>query len=430
MANKIILDTELRIDLGSLVKYIDTAQTANLNSIELYYDRSEVIWTLPPQAALGSSSVTAIWIGGVRHVGVIAWTRAWTRTVELNRAQGVRISKGRPLAVTGVNLAKPDGSRLTTSATTVLPTVAATTSTVQQVFTAPQLVVPGPKGDLGLTGRPGPQGPIGPIGVTGPQGPAGINGTNGTNGVGVQTLSVNQQGNLIVTLTNSTTVDAGYVVGPTPVLTVGTVTAGGTPGVSITGGPINYTLDFVLQAGPAGPGSGDVSTLSLYDNPSWITSLAGTKVTNAVLTTGLYSDPGWITGLSGSKVTNVVLTTGSYSNPTWLTINSSKVGLGNVTNESKATMFTNAAFTGTPTAPTAEAGTNTTQIATTAFVTAATGSLGTLAAQNANSVAITGGTITGTTINSVTVGSNATGTRTVSTGSPTGGTDGDIWYRI
>jgi len=46
----------------------------------------------------------------------------------------------------------------------------------------------------------------------------------------------------------------------------------------------------------------------------------------------------------------------------------SSVGLANVTNESKATMFTNAALTGVPTAPTATAGTNTTQLATTAFV--------------------------------------------------------------
>lgn len=47
------------------------------------------------------------------------------------------------------------------------------------------------------------------------------------------------------------------------------------------------------------------------------------------------------------------------------------VGLKNVTNESKATMFTSPTFTGTPKAPTAAAGTNTTQIATTAFVTTA-----------------------------------------------------------
>lgn len=54
-------------------------------------------------------------------------------------------------------------------------------------------------------------------------------------------------------------------------------------------------------------------------------------------------------------------------------------------------------MTGTPTAPTASAGTNTTQVATTAFVgtavTNATGSLGTMSTQNANNVAITGGAI-------------------------------------
>lgn len=54
-------------------------------------------------------------------------------------------------------------------------------------------------------------------------------------------------------------------------------------------------------------------------------------------------------------------------------------------------------LTGTPTAPTATAGTNTTQIATTAFVTAVTATLGTMSTQDANAVAITGGTITGIT---------------------------------
>lgn len=58
------------------------------------------------------------------------------------------------------------------------------------------------------------------------------------------------------------------------------------------------------------------------------------------------------------------------------------------------------ALTGTPTAPTAASGTNTTQVATTAFVKTAVdalGTIGTMAAQNANAVAITGGTVTGIT---------------------------------
>jgi hypothetical protein len=96
-------------------------------------------------------------------------------------------------------------------------------------------------------------------------------------------------------------------------------------------------------------------------------------------------------------------------------------------------------FTGTPAAPTATGGSNTTQIANTAYVRAeiitATGTLGTMSSQNAGAVAITGGTIAGTTItsstvNGNTVGSNSVGARTVSTSSPTGGANGDIWYKV
>jgi len=72
-------------------------------------------------------------------------------------------------------------------------------------------------------------------------------------------------------------------------------------------------------------------------------------------------------------------------------------------------------LTGTPIAPTAAPGTNTTQIATTAFVTASTGTLGTMSTQNANAVAITGGTITGLS-SALPVASGGTGV-TTSTGS-------------
>jgi len=97
-------------------------------------------------------------------------------------------------------------------------------------------------------------------------------------------------------------------------------------------------------------------------------------------------------------------------------------------------------LTGTPVAPTAAAGTNTTQIATTAFVTTATGTLGTMSTQNANLVAISGGTISGvgisgstitsSTVGGLTIGTNATGTKTISTSAPAGGSDGDIWYQV
>lgn len=51
-----------------------------------------------------------------------------------------------------------------------------------------------------------------------------------------------------------------------------------------------------------------------------------------------------------------------------VTISKADVGLGNVANESKATMFTNTVLTGTPTAPTQPVSDNSTNIATTAWV--------------------------------------------------------------
>lgn len=74
------------------------------------------------------------------------------------------------------------------------------------------------------------------------------------------------------------------------------------------------------------------------------------------------------------------------------------------------------AFTGVPTAPTAATGTANTQLATTQFVYNITGNLGTMSQQNANAVAITGGTITGLSsplalINGGTAASTAAGAR-------------------
>lgn len=66
---------------------------------------------------------------------------------------------------------------------------------------------------------------------------------------------------------------------------------------------------------------------------------------------------------------NLLVTThtNNFSNPH--KVNKEQVGLGKVENKSVAEILTDAALTGTPTAPTAAPGTNTTQIATTQFVT-------------------------------------------------------------
>jgi len=97
----------------------------------------------------------------------------------------------------------------------------------------------------------------------------------------------------------------------------------------------------------------------------------------------------------------------------------------------------NANFPVSSTAKTMPAGTNSTKIATTAYVDRETGSLGTLAKQEANAVNITGGTIGGTTktgqsntVVMANIGSNAIGNKTISSLSPSGGVDGDVWYKI
>jgi hypothetical protein len=94
------------------------------------------------------------------------------------------------------------------------------------------------------------------------------------------------------------------------------------------------------------------------------------SLTGSIGSTGARSIKGWFTNIESSNAP---------------TVNGSTY-LGNVTNESKATMFTNAALTGTPTAPTAALGTNTTQLATTAFVLANGGTGGGLTEAEVNNL--------------------------------------------
>ena len=84
------------------------------------------------------------------------------------------------------------------------------------------------------------------------------------------------------------------------------------------------------------------------------TTLNATVVTSSLTTVGTLTNltvtnaiTGSITGNAGT-VTNGVVTTGTYADPSWITsLAASKVGLANVTNESKATMFASPTFTGT-----------------------------------------------------------------------------------
>ena len=80
----------------------------------------------------------------------------------------------------------------------------------------------GPQGPTGATGATGPQGPQGPTGATGATGPAGANGTNGTDGISITNVSIDNSGHLIVTLSNSNTIDAGAIPSPSNMVTTDT----------------------------------------------------------------------------------------------------------------------------------------------------------------------------------------------------------------
>ena len=145
------------------------------------------------------------------------------------------------------------------------------------------------------------------------------------------------------------------------------------------------------------------------------------------------------TGSAGNFTVNGTLTA------TGLTDTGNMSVGGTFTATSGTVTIGSGAITGIMTAPTQTAGDNSTKIATTAYVNTATGSLGTMATQNANAVAITGGSINGIypaipvasggtgvtslTANSVVLGNNTSSVQTVAPG--TAGnvltSDGTTW---
>lgn len=79
----------------------------------------------------------------------------------------------------------------------------------------------------------------------------------------------------------------------------------------------NFVPDLQSSDITAALGFTPVSESGSYANPSWLTSLAGSKisgdiagnagsVTNGVYTNGSYANPAWITSLAGSKISGTV----------------------------------------------------------------------------------------------------------------------------
>ena len=97
--------------------------------------------------------------------------------------------------------------------------------------------VQGPKGE---TGAQGPAGPAGKDGVIGPAGPQGVAGPAGKDGVSITSAVVNSTGNLIITKSDGTTVDAGKVSSTTTT----------TSGATMVGSAPNPMAPIVVTAPP------------------------------------------------------------------------------------------------------------------------------------------------------------------------------------
>ena len=252
-----------------------------------------------------------------------------------------------------------------------------------------------------------------------------------------------------------------------------------------TGSAGNFTVNGNLSVTGAQVNTGNflaAGVLGAYTSASYTggisngSGVAGTILNVTAVASGTIFIGQRVTGTgvtSGTLVTG--FGTGSGGAGTYTVNTSQLVGAG--------TILTGAA---SAIATTPAAGDNSVNVATTAFVntavTAATGSLGTLSTQNANAVAITGGTIAGASLYGSTitagsfvvgsvytilslgttsftaigasantvgitfvatgvgsgtgtaynyfVGSNSTGAKTISTSTPSGGNDGDIWYQV
>ena len=159
---------------------------------------------------------------------------------------------------------------------------------------------------VGQTGAQGPQGDTGATGPTGAQGPQGNVGPQGDGNAGVSSATVNGSGNLVITLNDSTTLDAGNVLGADGTNgsngSDGATGPQGNAGVGITstslvGGNLvlNYsntsTQDVGNIQGPTGP-----------QGPAGNDGADGVQLTDFSVSTGSASGSGSLSYAGGTGV--------------------------------------------------------------------------------------------------------------------------------
>jgi len=141
---------------------------------------------------------------------------------------------------------------------------------------------PGPKGDIGLTGPSGRDGKDGKDGRDGKDG-IGIPGKNGQDGVGVLDVRIDKKGDLITTLTDGRTINAGNVKGQ---YTVGLSGKNGKDGVSVVKAEIiDHYLYITLSNGEiinagyiGGSGPGEEVDPIFTQSPAY--NITDTDITN------------------------------------------------------------------------------------------------------------------------------------------------------
>ena len=141
-------------------------------------------------------------------------------------------------------------------------------------------------------------------------------------------------------------------------------TSGNTTG-TVTDFYVNTNDGYIRKATKAHVLS-QLGVASGANNYSLPTNLAGDDID---IDTGALTGAVVISDIDFNITTNTSgLVTDANGTINTRTLTATNLSLGNVTNESKSTMFASPTFTGTPLAPTPSANTNTTQIATTAYV--------------------------------------------------------------
>ncbi|TVR83543.1 MAG: DUF1566 domain-containing protein [Chitinophagaceae bacterium] len=190
------------------------------------------------------------------ETGVAVYTETHTTTTNANGLMTIRIGNGMPVMGTFENINWSDGPYFLQTETDINGGTNYSITALNQLLSVPYALY------ALESGTPGPEGPAGQDGVPGQDG------TPGEDGVSVTGASVTN-GELILTLSNQQTINAGQVTGPQgPQGPAGQNGSPGNDGVSVTNASIvNNELVITLSnsqvinvgnvVGPAGPAGQD-----------------------------------------------------------------------------------------------------------------------------------------------------------------------------